>query len=205
MKAFFIGLAIGAAIVVALVLMRGCSKTTPLQQSKTAVDSTAAADAAFHKSLQSEIDRLQGDSATAQDVIDNHARQLAWYEAQLSNTGQQIGSTIKVMDSIRIIHDTPALVISCDTLEDQVKQARVQIHGFRLATDSLIDAYQDQGRIKDSMTQAFRSAFLHADSTGSFYLLQYNTLYKQQKRSILTEKITGAAAIVALVGLLIKK
>jgi len=205
MKAFFIGLLVGAAIVAALVCMRGCSKTTPLQQSRTAVDSMSQADVAYHKTLQSEIDRLTGDSSTQADVIDIQARQLAWYEAQLSNTGQEIGATINTMDSVRIIHDTPALVISCDTLEYQVKQARVQIHGFRLATDSLLAARDGMDRIKDSTTQAFRSAFLHADSAGSFYQDQYNVLFKKQKRSILTEKALVGAGAALILGLLIKK
>lgn len=189
----------------AILLMRGCDKTTPLQQNKTAVDSAGQADAAYHKSLQSEIDRLEGDSATAQDVIDNQARQLAWYEAQLSNTGEEIGQTIKVMDSVRIIHDTPALVSSCDTLENQVEAARVQIHGFRLATDSLLAERDHNDLIKDSLTRIFRSAFLHADSAGNFYKDQYNTLFKKQKRSILTEKVLVGAGAALILGLLIKK
>ncbi len=205
MKAFFIGLLVGAAIVVALVCMRGCSKTTSLQQSKTAVDSVVQADIAYHKTLQSEIDRLTGDSSTQADVIDNQARQLAWYEAQLSNTGQEIGATIGRMDTSRAQHDTVPFIVDCDTLEGQVKQARVQVYGFRLATDSLLAARDQNDLIKDSLTRIFRSAFLHADSASNFYKDQYNTLYKRQKRSILTEKVLIGAGAALILGLLIKK
>lgn len=200
---YLIAILLGAAI--CFMLMRGCGKVSPVQQSKTAVDSAAMADASYHKNLQSEIDRLEGDSATAQDVIDNQARQLAWYEAQLTNTGQEIGQTMGRMDTARIRHDTIPFIVDCDTLEGQVKQARVQIHGFRLATDSLIDSYQAQLRIDDSMKRNFRSAFLHADSAGNFYKDQYNVLYKRQKRSILTEKVMVGAGVALILGLLIKK
>lgn len=200
---YLIAILLGAAI--CFMLMRGCNKTTPLQQSKTAVDSVAMADAAYHKNLQSEIDRLEGDSATAQDVIDNQARQLAWYEAQLTNTGQEIGQTIKAMDSVRIIHDTPAFVSNCDTLETQVEAARVQVHGFRLANDSLQAERDHNDLIKDSLTRIFHSAFLHADSAGNFYKDQYNTLFKKQKQSILTEKVLVGAGAALILGLLIKK
>lgn len=188
-----------------VLLMRGCSKTTSLQQSKTAVDSVAQRHGDSIKWALSENDRLRGDSITQADVIDNQARQLAWYEAQLSSTGQEIGETMGRMDTARIRHDTIPFIVNCDTLEDQVKQARVQIHGFRLATDSLIDSYQTQLRIDDSMKRNFRSAFLHADSAGNFYKDQYNALYKRQKRSILTEKVLVGAGAALILGLLIKK
>ena len=207
MKAsFFWGpVIVGAMAIAIIMLMRSCDDVKQTQQSKTAMDSAAAADADYHKSLQSEIDRLEGDSAARRDSIDNLTRQVAWYEAQLSNTGHEIGQTIRKLDSVRIIHDTPTFVSHCDTLENQVEAARVQIHGFRLATDSLLLARDGMDRIKDSLSRTWKSAFLHADSLSAFYQDQYNVLFKQQKKSILTEKVLIGAGAALILGLLIKK
>lgn len=197
------------AAAVCFLLMRGCNSTPSHQQDKAAVDSVAAADSAYHKALQSEIDRLTGDSATQQDVIDNLGRENAWYEVQLSNTGQAITGTLNRFDSATARRDTGAIVNSCDTLASQVKAAKVEVHGFRLVTDSLETALVGQGRIKDSISLTWKSAFLHADTAESFLTSKYNSLYtdytKQRKSNSITTKVLGGAVLVLLGALLIKK
>lgn len=190
-------------------LMRGCNSTPSHQQDKAAVDSAARADSAYHLSLLANVDRLEKDSVDKQDNIDNLTRQDAWYEAQLANTGQAITGTLNRFDSATARRDTSAIVNSCDTLVNQVKAAKTEVHGFRLVTDSLETALVGQGRIKDSISQTWKAAFLHADTAESFLTSKYNSLYtdytKQRKSNSITTKVLGGAVLVLLGSLLIKK
>lgn len=199
------------AAAVVLLLMRGCSKTTPLQPGKTAVDSASKADTAYHIGLQTTIDRLVSDSIAMRDSIDNQARQLAWYDVTLSADDDQITETMRALDTAKAHHNTVEIVAVCDSLQGEVISARKDVILYKGSADSLINLLHEQGAIMDSVADTWHSAYLHADSLNVFYKGQYDTLYASYakqgtklKRSSFIGKVLGGAAGALLLVLILK-
>lgn len=204
-------IAVLAAAVVFL-LMRGCSKTTPPQSDQTAADSLTKAFSVYKASAQAIADSLEDQLLLKDDTIQNLSREMAWDEAQLSEQGDQIDATMQALDSARARHDTVQVVISCDSLEGQVRVAKSEAIVYRGTVDSLLAIMNRQGAAKDSLTAVWKSAFLHADTAQTMWQGLYGSLsadYAKQttklKITSTTGKVLGGVAAALLISLLIKK
>lgn len=213
MKAVFPYLLVAVlAAAVAILLMRGCSKTTLPQPDNAAVDSVTKAYGTYKSFAQANADSLEDKLLLKDDTIDNLSREMAWDEAQLSDQGDQIDATMRMLDSARARHDTIQVVISCDSLEGQVRVAQSEAIIYRGTVDSLLNVLDRQGQTKDSLTASWKSMFLHADTAQAFLQTRYNSLYVDYGRqsaklkiTSTTGKVLGGAVAALLLGLLIKK
>jgi len=199
MKAFFIGLAIGAAIVVALVLMRGCSKTTPLQQSKTAVDSIESIKRHVYDSAQRvdspiiAFQRVEIDSFL--DVTNSlHATQLIMKYA-MDSLKDHIGNTLAALDEARGRHDTVKIGRNCDSLEAQVKQGIPMVTGYNTLTDSIIQAHVAIEVIQDSTIAMLTRDNIAAHGVITAQDLRYQVISADDKTKTMQLKIYKPVAI----------
>jgi len=203
----FISLVIITGLIM-LLFRGGCSGPSHTGD-KNIVDSSGAAYKAYKAAAETRIARLQYDSAVKERKIDTLLAEKLDADTDLVNRGAIIGRTLNDYHGGVAIHDTLKILVACDSLAGEVEAGKVAVHGYRILTDSLVAAYVEQGKIKDSTAQAWRSLFLHADTANAIARQKYASLYsdyvKQSSKLKFTTKAGAVAIIVILATSLLKK
>lgn len=205
------GLSLAVIALLAFLLIRGCYNPPSHGGDKKTVDSSEVAYLAYKLSAEARIKQLQADSIVKDRRIDTLVAERMDDETDLDNRGKIIGNTLNNYHNAVVIHDTPRIFNACDSLATEVEAGKIAVHGYRVLTDSLVAAYVDQGKIKDSMSQAWHSLFLHADTANAIARQKYASLYvdyvKQGSKLKLNQITTklGVISVAILGGILLLK
>lgn len=205
------GLSLAIIAGLAFLLIRGCNNPPSHAGDKKTVDSSGAAYLAYKLSAETHIAQLQVDSAAKDRRIDTLVAERMDDATDLDSRGKIISQTLSDYHAVVVIHDTPRIVNACATLALEVEAGKVAVHGYRVLTDSLVAAYVDQGKIKDSIAQGWHFLYLHADTANAIARQKYTSLYadyvkqgSKLKFNQITTKL-GVISVAILGGILLLK
>jgi len=201
---YLIAILLGAAI--CFTLMRWCGKSTPLQQSKTAVDSFDRVKRHMYDSAQRmdspiiAYQRIEIDSFL--DITNSlHASQVIM-KYNMDSLKDRIGNTLAALDEARGRHDTVKVGRNCDSLEAEVKDGVPMVTGYSTLTDSIIQTHIAIEVIQDSTIAMLTRDNIAAHGVITAQDLRYQVVNADDKIKTIQLRIykpvaIGGAAIIA--------
>jgi hypothetical protein len=117
-----------------------------------------------------------------QTRLDTVTRQLSAIRRDNAGRVQSVRKTLASGEDAARRRDTAAIIVNWDSLRAQVIAGLPALAVQDSLSQEVINAYIRQGVVKDSLTVAYRTLWLKADSNYSAQLRAYNGLYADYKK-----------------------
>jgi hypothetical protein len=172
-----------AGVILVIIAFRGCNPLPTHNDEKKASDTRAASYQVDTGRYLRVIADLSFQKDSLQTALDTTRSQLV--AVRQANAGRMVAvqKTLASGNEAARRRDTAAILINWDSLRAQVIAGLPALAVQDSLCQETINTCMRQGMVKDSLTVAFRTLWLKADSNYAAQLKAYNGLYGDYKKA----------------------